>query len=204
MKNINLPEPNRKGGLTIQETFNNRQGFRGGISNRKLAEQQLSDLLWAANGVNRAHGKRTAPSAKDLRDISVYVITEEAAYLYNADKHQLIFLTEGDFRNAAGGGQEFVESVPVVLIIISDYALFDEILGSGYYGDVIPVWPAVDAGIVSQNINMFCAGNGLATITRISMDRSILRDVLKLKESQHMLVNNAVGYPEVDDIVLII
>jgi len=196
MQNIKLPEPNRKGGFSIQETFNNRRGYRGGISNRKLTEQQLSDLLWSANGVNRIDGKRTAPSAKDLRDISVYAVTDKAAYLYNADEHELTFLTEGDYRKAAGGGQDFVEIVPVVLIIVSDYSLFDNIVTSGNYSNIMPVWPAVDAGIVSQNISMFCAGNGLATITRITMDQDTLRDVLKLKDSQHMLVNNAVGYPD--------
>jgi len=197
MQNIKLPEPNRKGGLTIQETFNNRKGYRGGISSNKLTEQQLANLLWSANGVNRADGKRTAPSAKDVRDISVYAITENAAYLYDADQHELVFLTKGDYRKTAGGGQNFVEIVPVVLIIVSDYSLFDDTISSNVYGDIMPVWPAVDAGLVSQNINMFCAGNGLATITRISMDKDSLRHVLKLKDSQHMLVNNAVGYPEV-------
>jgi len=194
-QNIKLPEPNKTGGLTIQETFSKRRGYRDGIDSRKLLEQQVSDLLWSAIGVNRKDGKRTAPSAKDLRDISVYAITEEGAYLYDPDHHELILLTAGDYRQAAGGGQAFVESVPIVLIMASDYALFDETQKSGQYGNVIPVWPAIDAGIVSQNISMFCAGNGLATLTRVSMDQKVLREVLKLKETQHLLVNNAVGYP---------
>jgi len=88
----------------------------------------------------------------------VYAITEKAAYLYNADEHELTFLTEGDYRKAAGGGQDFVEVVPVVLIIVSDYSLFDDIVAASNYGNIMPVWPAVDAGIVSQNISMFCAG----------------------------------------------
>jgi len=194
-QNIKLPEPNKTGGLSIQEDFSKRRGYRDGIDSRKLSEQQISDLLWSANGVNREDGKRTAPSAKDLKGISVYAIIEDGAYLYDANRHELILLTTGDYRKAAGGGQTFVDSVPIVLIMASDYAIFDETEKSGKYGNVIPVWPAIDAGIVSQNISMFCAGNGLATLTRVSMDQKVLREVLKLRETQHLLVNNAVGYP---------
>lgn len=196
-QNIKLTQPNKVGGCSIQEAFTNRRGYRDRIDSRKLSDQQISDLLWSANGINREDGGRTAPSAKGLKDIS-YGITEDGAYLYDAENHELILLTAGDYRKAAGGGQDFVEIVPIVLIMVSDYALFDETIESNVYGNIVPIWPAIDAGIVSQNISLFCAGNGLATLTRISMDQNVLREVLKLKDTQHLLVNNAVGYPKED------
>ena len=88
--------------------------------------------------------------------------------------------------------------VPVVLVLAADHAKFAE--ASAQMGfdmsTMIPGMAAMDAGIVSQNINLFCAGNGLATITRGLMDQKALREALKLKDSQHLLLNNAVGYPE--------
>lgn len=196
-ENIQLNEPTRKGGLSIQEAFANRRCYRGGINMKSLTKQELSDLLWAANGVNRPDGKRTAPSALNAMDIDVYAITHLGTYKYDPDKHELVWLTEGDYRKAAGGGQDFVADVPVVLILVADYARYDAVPNptGRDLSQFVPFMAAMDAGIVTQNINLFCAGNGLATISRGMMDQEVLREVLKLDETQHLLLNNAVGYP---------
>lgn len=199
MENIKLPVPNKNGGATIQEAFANRKSYRGGISGRKLSDQQLSDLLWSANGINRPDGYRTAASAINGRDIDIYALTEQAVYKYNPDNHELVCIVEGDHRHATSGGQEFVNIVPVVLVLVSDS---DHFLPAekNYPGvDFTPFrssWAEMDAGIVSQNINLHCAGNGLATITRASMDKTALKEILKLKDTQIPLLNNAVGFPE--------
>jgi len=185
------------GGLTVQEAFANRRCYRGGIDAKFLTKQELSDLLWAANGVNRPDGKRTAPSALNSMDIDIYAVMQQGTYKYNPGVHELIRLTEGDYRKAAGGGQDFVGVVPVVLILVADYARYDAVPNptGRDMSQFIPSLAAMDAGIVSQNINLFCAGNGLATISRSMMDHQVLRDVLKLSDAQHLLLNNAVGYP---------
>ncbi len=202
MKNrtIELPTPIKRGGKSIMESLVNRKSYRGGISSRSLTEQQLSDLLWAANGVNRPDsGGRTAPSAIGGKDIDIYAVMEEGTFLYKPEPHRLELIAEGDHRAAASGGQEFVLSVPVVFLLVSDADKFTE-QEKNYPGVDLspykPSWAAMDAAIVSQNINLYCSGHGLATITRAFMDQKSLREVLKLKDSQTLLLNNAVGYPE--------
>ncbi|MCD8102408.1 MAG: SagB/ThcOx family dehydrogenase [Alistipes sp.] len=198
MENIKLPAPNKTGGLTIQEAFAHRKSYRGGISDRKLSGQQLSDLLWSANGENRPDGYRTAASAINGRDIDIYAIMENGSYKYNPAVHELEFVADGDHRPAASGGQEFVNIVPVILILVSDSDHFlpaEKNYPGVDFSAFRPSWAAMDAGIVSQNINLHCAGNGLATITRAFMDKAALKEILKLKDTQTPLLNNAVGFP---------
>ena len=190
-KDITLNAPAKTGGLSVQEALWLRKSYRGGIDSRELPLQMLSDLLWAANGVNRPeNGGRTAPSAIGAKDVDVYVVMPAATYLYDADANVLKWVADGDLRKAASGGQEFVESTPVVLLLVSDLARF------GNRGDsaAMSVYAGLDVGIVSQNIALFCAANGLATIPRAMMDQEALRTALQLKESQQLLLNNAVGF----------
>ncbi len=190
-KDIALNAPSETGGLSVQEALWQRKSYRGGIDSRELPLQQLSDLLWAANGVNRPDGKRTAPSAIDAKDVDVYVVMPAAAYLYDADANVLKWVADGDLRKAASGGQTFVETAPVVLLLVSDVARFGERMDAA----TVEVFAGIDVGIVSQNISLFCAGNGLATIPRAMMDQAALREALQLKESQRLMLNNAVGFP---------
>jgi len=156
----------------------------------KLNLQDLSDLLWAANGINRPEsGKRTAPSAINAQDIDVYVIMESGAYIYDAKNHLLELVTAGDHRKLIAGRQENVAKAPVILLLVSDVSRFRH--GSD---STKKIWAAEDAGIVSQNISVFCAATGLVTRPRASMDQQNLRSILKLKESQLPMLNNPVAY----------
>ena len=157
---------------------------------KEISMQDLSDLLWAANGINRTDGKRTAPSALNKQDIDVYVILKDGAYLYDAQAHALNPIAKGDHRAAVGGGQDFVKDAPVCLVLVSDLSRFGKI------SDQTKLMAAMDAGIVSQNINLCCAGIGLSTVPRASMDQSALKKILKLSDSQVLLMNNPVGYPK--------
>lgn len=199
MKNIKLPSPNKIGGAPVQEALSDRRSWRGGISAHKLSEHHLSTLLWAANGVNRPDGGRTAPSAIGGKDIDIYAVMEQGAYKYDPDNHELVLISEGDHRPTTGGGQDFVNHIPVILVLVSDSDHFlpmEKNYPGVDFSAYKPSWAAMDAGIVSQNINIYCAGNGLATITRAFMDREGLRTILRLKESQTPMLNNAVGLPE--------
>lgn len=197
-KQIKLPEPKRNGGISINEAFANRRSFRGGIDSRKISTTELSNLLWAANGINRPDGGRTAPSAVGKKDIDIYVITEEGAYFFNPEEHVLNQVTTKDLRPAISGGQDFVNVVPVVLLLVSNTKRFAEATTRPNAPDLsqyITRWSVIDAGIVSQNINLYCAGHGLATITRAMMFEEELRKELNLDETQQLVLNNAVGYP---------
>ena len=173
----------------MMQAFANRHSARV-FANKKLSVKDLSDLLWAANGVNRADkGMRTAPSALNKQDIDVYVVLAEGAYLYDAKAHTLKPVAKGDYRPLLAGGQDFVNKAPACLLLISDLSRFGE------EKEHTRILAAMDAGIVSQNINLFCAGAGLSTVPRESMDQAGLRKALKLKDSQIPLMNNPVGYP---------
>lgn len=184
---LNVPDKNR--GESIMQTLSKRHSVRE-YANKKLELQDLSDLLWAANGINRpADGKRTAPSAMNTQEVDVYVCLPEGAYLYDALTHTLVPIVKDDLRPLVAGQQSFVKTAPVCLVIIADIARFK----SGDKEHHL-LMGAVDAGIVSQNISLFCAGTGLETVPRASMDQPGLRKALKLKDSQHLLMNHPVGY----------
>ncbi len=184
---LNQPEMTR--GLTIMKTFAQRSS-QAKFDTIDLKLQDLSDLLWAADGINRADlGKRTAPSAMNSQDVDVYVVMKKGAYLYDAKKHQLDLVSSGDFRLQVAGRQENFAGAPVFCVLVSDISRFK----SG--ADSLKLqWAALDAGIVSQNIGLFCAGVGFATHPRVTMDIPKLKEVLKLKSSQYLMINNLVAY----------
>jgi SagB-type dehydrogenase family enzyme len=110
-------------------------------------------------------------------------------YLYDAKKHQLDLVASGDHRTLVAGRQQNYATAPVFCILVSDISRFK----SGT--DSLKLqWAAMDAGIVSQNIALFCSGTGLATHPRVTMDVQKLKEVMKLKDSQYLLLNNLVAY----------
>ncbi len=154
-----------------------------------LSLRDLSDLMWAANGVNRpAQHKRTAPSAMNSQDIDVYAVTREGIYLYNAAQHMLEPVATGDYRSYVAGRQENFKTAPIFCVLVSDLSRFR----SGEEQQKM-AWAYEDAGIVSQNICIFCAGVGLESRTRASMDAEKLKEVMKLRPEQRLILNNPVG-----------
>lgn len=184
---IQLPKPEMTLKTTLMEALAQRRSERN-YSDKEIPLQQLSNLLWAANGINRSNGKRTAPSAINAQDIDIYVAGEKGAYYYNVQANTLEFITAEDLRPAAANGQDFVMQAPIVLILVTDAAKFRN-PGAAKFGDM-------DAGYVSQNICLYCAAAGLATVPRAIMDADALKDGLKLKETQRVCLNSPIGYPE--------
>ena len=188
-KVIRLPKPNLNRNSEVMEAFANRHSTRE-YAAKALTLTDLSDLLWAANGINRPEeGKRTAPSAMNKQDVDVYVVLPEGTYLYDAKAHQLNLVAEGDHRGAVAGGQAFVKSAPVSLLWVSDLSRLGDAKNTH-----TQLMGAVDAGIVSQNISIFCSAAKLATVPRASMDTAKLKSVLKLTDTQLPLMNHPVGY----------
>lgn len=185
---IQLKAPEKKAGLSVMETLANRHSTRE-FSNKKLTLQELSNLLWAANGINRPEkGMRTAPSAMNAQEVDVYVCMEEGAFLYDAKSNQLQSVIQEDLRGLVGGKQTFVKNAPVVLLMVSDLSKLP-----GGNSEQTKLMAAIDAGIVSQNISIACSGLGLITVPRASMDKEALAQKLKLKSTQLLLMNNPVG-----------
>ena len=189
LKVIKLEAPSKTGGEPLMKVLNNRKSDREYAAD-KLKAKDLSNLLWAANGINRADGKRTAASCRNFQEVKVYVVMEEGTYLYDEKEHALQLLTAGDYRGAVAGGQDFAKTAPISLVLVADMTPF------GNMNEGSKLMAAVDIGIVCQNINIACAGLGLATVPRASMDKETLTGALKLKDTDLMLMNNPVGYPK--------
>lgn len=187
-KEISLPAPNmgRKG--TVMQALQDRKSTRE-FSSEALDIQDLGDLLWAACGINREDGRRTSGTARNKQDCDVYVIMEAGAYLYRPATHSLGLVKEGDLRKYAAGMQAFVLDAPVCLLIVSDFKK----MGKADNPHTMSMC-SVDAGIVSQNISIFCSSAGLATVTRAMMNTEALCKQLNLSEDQHPILNHPVGY----------
>lgn len=187
-KSIELPKPDMSRKGDVMQALQNRKSTRE-FSTKELSRQDLADLLWAACGVNRPDGRRTAGSAMNRQDCDVYVVMKSGAYLYDSKNHRLTLVKEGDLRGLVAGRQSFVLDAPASLVIVSDYSKMGE-----------PDDPrtqamcAVDAGIISQNISIFCASAGLATVARASMEGADFCKALGLSATQHPLMNHPVGY----------
>ncbi len=188
-KNITLNNPDLNRGLPVMKALSLRASATD-FDTTSIKLQDLSDLVWAANGINRVDlGKRTAPSATNSQDIDVYVIMKAGTFLYNAKKQLLELVAEGDLRPLAAGRQANFAVAPVIILMVSDISRFKN-------GDESSklIWAAEDAGIVSQNIGLFCAGVGFSTRPRATMDQQKLRELLKLTPSQRMILNNPISY----------
>jgi len=184
---IKLSKPNLKSGKSMMESLQERRSTRE-FSPKDLSLDEISNLLWAANGINREDGRRTAPTARNFQEIDVFFVNKDGAYLYVPAEDLLQPVYSGDLREAFAAGQGFVTTAPIILLIVGDI----EKMGGHSERNMQLMW--ADGGMVSQNINLFCAGHNFATVTRAMMDEKVLREKLKLKDSQHLLLNNPVGH----------
>lgn len=190
LKTIQLPEPQTEGGRPLMEVLQDRYSSRQ-YSSRELPLQTISNLLWAAWGTNRPEsGKRTAPSAMNNQEIEIYVSTAEGLYLYNAQAHTLEPVMNQDIR-AFTGGQEFVKDAPLNLIYVADYSK----MGDGNQEQKI-FYSAADTGFISQNVYLFCASEGLATVVRGWVDKPALEKKMGLRSDQKVILAQTVGYPQ--------
>ena len=186
---IKLPQPEMAGGMPLMQALKARHSTRE-FAAKPLPSQVLANLLWAANGVNRPDaGKRTAPSARDWREIDVYVTTAEGAYRYDPPTHRLVKVVAGDIRSLTGA-QDFVASAPVNLVYVAD---LDRMSGASAEDKVL--YSAADTGFIAQNVYLYCASAGLAVVVRGLVDREALGAALGLGKHQRVVLGQSVGYP---------
>jgi nitroreductase len=192
---VRLPAPRITGGKPLMEVLRDRQSSRD-FSPTPLSAQVLSDLLWAAFGINRPEsGKRTAPSALNWQETDIYVFTHQGAYLYDAAENALLPVAAGDHRAATGSVlQPFVKKAPLNLVYVVDAAR------SGMVGRVMSaedrdMFSDAAVGFISQNVYLYCASEGLATVVRGMVDRDALRTLLNLRPEQRIILAQSAGYP---------
>lgn len=189
LKTINLPAPQTTGGMPLMQALKARHSTRE-FSSRKLPLQVLSNLLWAAFGVNRPEsGKRTAPSAMNRQEIAIYVATADGLYVYDAKGNKLDPVLNEDVR-AATGTQSFVGEAPVNLVYVADLAK-----AGGASAEDRALYTGADTGVIAQNVYLFCASEGLGVVVRGSVNRTALAKNMKLRPDQKIILAQTVGYP---------
>lgn len=188
LETIKLPAPQKSGGMALMEALANRQSQRS-YSSKELTQQQMSNLLWAAYGINRPNGYRTAPSARTAHEYDIYIIKNDGWYVYDAEQHAMLKMGNENLQEHAGT-QDFVQTAPVNLVFVAD---MDKM--SSFNEEMQKFYTATDVGYISQNVYLYCAAEGLATIVRGQIDKTKAKEVLKLRPNQQVILAQTVGYP---------
>jgi nitroreductase len=185
----NLPPPRKTGGKPLMEALAQRRSTRE-FSERALPQQVLSDLLWAAYGVNRPSGDRTAPYWRHVMVVDIYAAMSDGVWLYEPKQHALLPHLPDDIR-AQTGLQDFVASAPLDLVYVAH---------GERMRDVGPeerrLYASVDTGFIGQNVYLFCASEGLATVFRGAVDYAKLSARMRLDATTFVTFAQTVGYPK--------
>jgi len=188
VKPIKLLAPQLDGGKSLMQALKERKSSREFIS-KELPLQVISDLLWAANGINRQDsGHRTAPSAMNMQEIDIYLAKADGLYLFDAQQNILIPVVGEDIR-ALTGKQPFVKDAPINLIYVADLSKMGKTSENN-----ADVYASADAGFVSENVYLYCASAGLATVVRGMVDKPVLAKAMKLRTDQKIIFAQTVGY----------
>jgi nitroreductase len=189
LKPILLPAPQTEGGKPLMQALEQRRTIRE-LKPDKLPRQVLANLLWAGFGINRpGNGHRTAPSAMNSQEVDLYLALPEGLYIYEAKPHQLKPVLGKDLR-AKTSGQPFATNAPAVLIFVADLPRLTKAKP-----EQREFYAAVDTGFISQNIYLYCASEGLATVV-YALDRTPLAAAMQLRPEQRIILAQAVGYPK--------
>jgi len=184
-----LPPPQLEGGRPLLQVVKDRRSARA-FSPKPLPAQVLANLLWVGFGVNRPDsGGRTAPSASNSQEMDLYVATAEGLFRYEAKAHQLQPILGEDLR-AQSGRQAYVAEAPVNLIYVSDLA---KMKGAPEDREF---YAGAHTGFISQNVYLYCASEGLATVVRANIDRPALARRMGLRPEQRITLAQSIGYPK--------
>jgi len=187
---IKLPEPQKTGGMPLMEALNNRKTQRN-FSERELSQQQLSNLLWAATGVNREDGRMTAPTASNHQQMVIFVALKNGVYQYFPQTHELKLHLAGDHR-LVFARQQPTFNAPVLLAFVSDWDKMTR-----YDNDETKKkYSKTDAGNISQNVYLYCASEGMATVAIGNFDAELFSKTLKLGSNYYPVINQAVRFPQ--------
>lgn len=174
-----LPPPQMQGGLPLMQALARRQSART-FDTAALPMQTLSDLLWAAAGINRPeHGGRTAPSAMNGQEVDVYLALPEGLYRYDPLAHALQRVLAADVRRVTGY-QDFV----------ADHARMKLVPAAQRES-----YASAAVGAMAQNVYLYCASAGLSTVIRAWIDRQALATAMALGTDQQIMLAQTVGRP---------
>jgi SagB-type dehydrogenase family enzyme len=184
-----LVRPQLDGGLPLMQALQRRESVRE-FSPKALPAQNLSNLLWAAAGINRPKlGGRTAPSAMNAQEVDLYVALPEGLYRYDAGLHCLSLLLAKDVRPVTGY-QDFVDTAPLDLVFVADHRRMTLVPAKQR-----SAYANAAAGAMAQNVYLYCASAGLATVIRAWIDRDALAKAMGLAQDEELLLAQTVGMP---------
>ncbi len=179
-----LPPPDKTGGKPLMQCLTERKSSRDFLPGKTLDAQTLSDLLYAAYGMNRPEqGRHTVPTAMNRQDVAIFVLLPDGVFRYDAAKHGLVEISTADERNNAGGNPGMFAKSAAVVVFVSDSKKIDN-----------ERYAAFHAGCASQNISLFCASAGLGTVVVGSYNDNALRKILKLNDAERIQMTQAVGF----------
>ena len=185
---IQLLAPQINIGKPLMQALNSRQSTRS-FDEKQLPMQDISNLLWAAFGINRSdESKRTAPSARNWQDIDIYVFLPEGVYIYRAKENKLEQISNEDLRSLAGV-QDFVKTAPLNLVYVSDQSK----MGKASDSDKM-MYSGADAGFIAQNVYLYCASEDFGVVVRAMVDKKALAEKLNLKPEQVIVLAQTIGY----------
>jgi hypothetical protein len=190
LKSVQLPAPKLDPNKSLVQALKDRKTTRQ-YGGQNLPEQTLSNLLWAAWGINRPDsGRRTAPSALNRQEMSVYVATPQGMYLYDPKGNALVQVVSGDIRALTYTQDPFKEA-PVHLVYVADLAKMGEADDSAKM-----ILAAMDTGFIAENVYLYCASENLPTGYRVSIDKEKLGQAMKLQPTQRIMAAQSVGLPK--------
>jgi nitroreductase len=185
---IALPQVDPHGGMPLMEALAARRSSRE-FAPDPLPQPLLAGLLWAAYGVNRPEGGRTAPTAINAQEIDVFAALPTGAFLYDAVKNALTLVAATDVRRVTGY-QDFVDEAPLDLVYVADHTRM-RMVPAGQRDS----YSSAAAGAICQ-VYLYAAANGLATVIRAWIDRDAIAEALGLTHDQQVLFSQTVGYPK--------
>ncbi len=177
---VPLPEPDYQSGRPLMQTLADRHTYRE-FGPRIINDQNLAELLWAANGVNRPDGRRTIPTARDSRDLDVYVLKQGGAYRYNPNRHMLELVNPAALRYTAAK-QDFVKQADVLLVYVSNNKNRE--------------YAAMHAGSAYQDVGLYCASVGMHNVVLGMIDKDMLHKELHLNDDDYVIIAQALGWPK--------
>lgn len=189
-QSLSLPPPGKAGGVPLMQALWQRQSQRE-FGTQPLAEAVLGELLWAAAGVNRPSlGGRTAPSAMNSQEVDVYVALPAGLYLYDPAAHALRLEVPSDVRGVTGY-QDFTDEAALDMVFVADHSCMALVPAAQR-----EAYAFAAAGAMAQNVYLYCASQGLATVIRAWIDRHALGQAMELGADQQVLLAQTVGYPK--------
>lgn len=185
---ITLPQPDKAGGKTLMFSLSQRKSSRE-FSSKELPLQEISNILWAANGINREEaGKHTAPTANNRQNMEIYLFLPTGVYLYNDKNHVLSLINSGNHMKSAGS-QDFVVTAAMNIMIVSDMSK----LGDSSDENKL-IYAGIHAGAIMQNLYLYCASAELNTVARRYFDEKLVSEVLKLSSEKKPIISQTIGY----------